>query len=59
MKCTPPCHLARTALAAGTSIAALAPVNQALGRYLVDLRTPPHGTVCPSGHVPFDPGSGQ
>jgi hypothetical protein len=59
MKRTPPCHLARTALAAGTLIAVLAPVNQALGRYLVDLRTPPHGTVCPSDHVPSDPRFGQ
>jgi TAP-like protein len=71
------------ALAAGTLIAALAPVtaaavllihegyghlspsdpsacvNQALGRYLVDLSTPARGTTCPSDHMPFDPGFGQ
>ena len=34
-------------------------VNQALGRYLVDLHTPLHGTICPSDHVPFDPDFGQ
>jgi hypothetical protein len=39
------------AQAAGTLIA--------LGRYLVDLNTPPRGTVCPSDHVPFDPGFGH
>ena len=34
-------------------------VNQALGRYLVDLSTPARGTTCPSDHMPFDPGFGQ
>jgi len=39
------------ALAAGTLIA--------LGRYLVGLTTLPHGTICPSDHVLFDPDFGQ
>ena len=34
-------------------------VVQTTGRYLVDLRTPPHGTVCPSDRLPFDPDFGQ
>ena len=31
----------------------------AIGRYLVDLATPPPGTVCPSDRLPFDPEFGQ
>jgi pimeloyl-ACP methyl ester carboxylesterase len=34
-------------------------VVQASGRYLVDLTTPPRGTVCPSDRLPFDPDFGQ
>ena len=34
-------------------------VITALGRYLVNLSTPAHGTVCPSDHQPFDPDFGQ
>jgi pimeloyl-ACP methyl ester carboxylesterase len=34
-------------------------VTQAIGRYLVDLATPPSGTVCPSDRLPFDPDFGQ
>jgi hypothetical protein len=34
-------------------------VIQATGRYLVDLSTPPPGTVCPSDRLPFDPDFGQ
>jgi len=34
-------------------------VVQTTGRYLVDLSTPPHGTVCPSDRLPFDPDFGQ
>ena len=34
-------------------------VVQATGRYLVDLTTPPRGTVCPSDRLPFDPEFGQ
>jgi hypothetical protein len=34
-------------------------VMQAIGRYLVDLSTPPPGTVCPSDRLPFDPEFGQ
>ena len=34
-------------------------VLQATGRYLVDLSTPPPGTVCPSDRLPFDPAFGQ
>ena len=30
-------------------------VNQALGRYLTDLNTPPRGAICPSDHVPLTP----
>ena len=30
-------------------------VIEATGRYLVDLSTPPPGTVCPSDRLPFDP----
>jgi hypothetical protein len=32
---------------------------QATGGYLVDLTTPPRGTVCLSDHLPFDPDFGQ
>jgi pimeloyl-ACP methyl ester carboxylesterase len=34
-------------------------VVQATGSYLVDLTTPPPGTVCPSDRLPFDPDFGQ
>jgi pimeloyl-ACP methyl ester carboxylesterase len=34
-------------------------VVQATGSYLVDLTTPPPGTVCPSDRLPFDPAFGQ
>jgi pimeloyl-ACP methyl ester carboxylesterase len=34
-------------------------VEQATARYLVHLRTPPRGTVCPSDRLPFDPAFGQ
>ena len=34
-------------------------VIQATSRYLVNLTTPPPGTVCPSDRLPFDPGFGQ
>jgi pimeloyl-ACP methyl ester carboxylesterase len=34
-------------------------VVQATGGYLVDLTTPPRGTVCPSDRLPFDPDFGQ
>jgi pimeloyl-ACP methyl ester carboxylesterase len=34
-------------------------VKQATSAYLVDLVTPPPGTVCPSDHAPFDPDYGQ
>jgi pimeloyl-ACP methyl ester carboxylesterase len=34
-------------------------VIQATGRYLIDLTTPPRGTVCPSDRLPFDPDFGQ
>jgi pimeloyl-ACP methyl ester carboxylesterase len=34
-------------------------VDEAIGRYLVDLRTPPRGTVCRSDRLPFDPDFGQ
>ena len=34
-------------------------VMQATGSYLVDLTTPPRGTVCPSDRLPFDPEFGQ
>lgn len=34
-------------------------VLQATGRYLINLATPPPGTVCPSDRLPFDPGFGQ
>ena len=30
-------------------------VDKAMVDYLVDLKTPPPGTVCPSEHQPFDP----
>jgi pimeloyl-ACP methyl ester carboxylesterase len=30
-------------------------VKRATGAYLIDLATPPPGTVCPSDHAPFDP----
>jgi pimeloyl-ACP methyl ester carboxylesterase len=34
-------------------------VVETSGRYLVDLTTPPRGTVCPSDRLPFDPDFGQ
>ena len=34
-------------------------VNQATSRYLVNLTTPPPGTVCRSDRLPFDPDFGQ
>src|SRR5439155_16849300 len=34
-------------------------VTRALGRYLIDITPPARGTVCPSDHLPFDPGFGQ
>jgi pimeloyl-ACP methyl ester carboxylesterase len=34
-------------------------VDQALGKYLVDLVTPARGTVCPSDRQPFDPDFGK
>ncbi|HEY6745631.1 MAG TPA: alpha/beta hydrolase [Mycobacteriales bacterium] len=34
-------------------------VDAALGRYLVQLRTPRPGTVCAPDHAPFDPAFGQ
>jgi pimeloyl-ACP methyl ester carboxylesterase len=34
-------------------------VVQATGSYLVDLTTPPPGSVCPSDRLPFDPNFGQ
>jgi pimeloyl-ACP methyl ester carboxylesterase len=33
-------------------------VVRAMGEYLVDLKTPPEGTVCPSDRLPFDPDFG-
>ena len=33
-------------------------VEEAMVAYLVDLVTPPPGTVCRSDHQPFDPGLG-
>jgi hypothetical protein len=33
-------------------------VNKAMVDYLVDLITPPRGTVCASAHEPFDPAFG-
>jgi hypothetical protein len=30
-------------------------VSKAMVDYLVNLTTPPRGTVCPSDHKPFDP----
>jgi hypothetical protein len=46
--------LAVTVLAAGTAVAALAPVTAAAG-----LTTPARGTICPSDRGPFDPAFGQ
>jgi hypothetical protein len=51
-------------LAAGTALALShadpsSCVQAAIGRYLVDLTTPPRGTVCPSDRLPFDPEFGQ
>ena len=34
-------------------------VGDVVGRYLVDLVTPPRGTVCPSDRLPFDPDFGE
>src|SRR5690348_5622667 len=34
-------------------------IVRATGTYLVDLSTPPPGTVCPSDRLPFDPDFGQ
>jgi pimeloyl-ACP methyl ester carboxylesterase len=34
-------------------------VVRAIGEYLVDLTTPPRGTVCPSDRLPFDPEFGE
>jgi hypothetical protein len=34
-------------------------VEEAMPRYVVDLVTPPRGTVCPSDWQPFDPDFGQ
>jgi pimeloyl-ACP methyl ester carboxylesterase len=34
-------------------------ITQAIGSYLVDLTTPPSGTVCPADRLPFDPDFGQ
>jgi hypothetical protein len=34
-------------------------IKRATGAYLVDLVTPPPGTVCPSDHAPFDPDYGK
>jgi pimeloyl-ACP methyl ester carboxylesterase len=34
-------------------------VVQATGTYLINLTTPPPGTVCPSDRLPFDPDFGQ
>jgi pimeloyl-ACP methyl ester carboxylesterase len=34
-------------------------VRDQVGRYLVDLLTPPRGTVCPSDRLPFDPDFGE
>jgi pimeloyl-ACP methyl ester carboxylesterase len=34
-------------------------IIQATSRYLVNLTTPPPGTVCPSDRLPFDPDFGQ
>jgi pimeloyl-ACP methyl ester carboxylesterase len=34
-------------------------VMRATGSYLVNLTTPPPGTICPSDHLPFDPDFGQ
>jgi len=34
-------------------------VMRATGNYLVNLTTPPPGTICPSDHLPFDPDFGQ
>jgi pimeloyl-ACP methyl ester carboxylesterase len=34
-------------------------VIQATGTYLINLTTPPPGTVCPSDRLPFDPDFGQ
>jgi pimeloyl-ACP methyl ester carboxylesterase len=33
--------------------------DHAIGSYLVDPATPPHRTVCPANHLPFEPGFGQ
>ncbi|HEY1320186.1 MAG TPA: alpha/beta hydrolase [Streptosporangiaceae bacterium] len=34
-------------------------VTQALGNYLVNLTTPPRGTICQPDHLPFDPNFGN
>jgi len=34
-------------------------ITQAVGSHLVDLTTPPSGTVCPADRRPFDPDFGQ
>jgi pimeloyl-ACP methyl ester carboxylesterase len=34
-------------------------ITQALGSYLVNLTTPPSGTICPADRLPFDPDFGQ
>jgi pimeloyl-ACP methyl ester carboxylesterase len=34
-------------------------ITQAMGSYLVNLTTPPSGTVCPADRLPFDPDFGQ
>jgi hypothetical protein len=34
-------------------------VKRSISDYLVDLVTPPRGTVCPSNRQPFDPNFGQ
>jgi len=34
-------------------------VDQAVSTYLIQLTTPPRGTVCPSDRSPFDPKFGQ
>ena len=34
-------------------------ITQAIGSYLVNLTTPPSGTVCPADRQPFDPDFGQ
>jgi pimeloyl-ACP methyl ester carboxylesterase len=38
-----------------TSVDPSACVKRATSAYLVDLVTPPPGTVCPSDRLPFDP----